>query len=149
MKLADLSPARRAWLRDCLYDSLIEKHEGPWGWGGYLLDSADHAEFLVLGGHEVLLPIPADHNPYITALHSVADADGQFVTLWLKDMYLGSRYPSYSEKDAWGWAGRLAVCQRAPGTDWFVAVFYHEMYLRGGDPGQAEPIMLPRWTGVE
>ena len=29
MKLADLSPARRAWLVTCPYDSLIEKHEGP------------------------------------------------------------------------------------------------------------------------
>jgi hypothetical protein len=26
-------------------------------------------------------------------------------------------------------------------------VFYHEMYLRGGDPGQAEPILLPPWPG--
>ena len=33
MNLADLSPARRAWLATCLYDSRIEKHEGPWDWG--------------------------------------------------------------------------------------------------------------------
>jgi hypothetical protein len=145
MKLADLSPARRAWLATCRYDSLIEKHEGPWRWGGYLLDSEDHAEFLVLADYEVLLPVPADHNPYITVLHSVADAAGQFVTLWLKDMYLASRYRGYREEDAWGWAGHLAVGQRAPEADWYVAVFYHEMYLRGGAPGQAEPILLPPW----
>jgi hypothetical protein len=29
MKLADLSPAHRAWRATCLYDSRIEKHEGP------------------------------------------------------------------------------------------------------------------------
>jgi hypothetical protein len=147
MKLADLSPARRAWLATCRYDSLIEKHEGPWRWGGYLLDSEDHAEFLVLADYEVLLPVPADHNPYITVLHNVADVAGQFVTLWLKDLYLASRYPSYTEEDAWGWAGHLAVCQWAPEVDWYVAVFYHEMYLRGGAPGQAEPILLPPWPG--
>ena len=153
MKLADLSPARLDWLKDCLYDSLIEKHEGPWDWGGYLLDSEDHedhedhAEFLVLDGHEVLLPVPADHNPYISVLHGAASADGQFVTLWLKDMYLSSLYPEYhyTEKDAWFWAGHLAVCQRAPDADWYVAVFYHEMYLQSSDSSPARAILLPPW----
>jgi hypothetical protein len=59
MKLAALSPACRAWLATCLYDSLIEKHEGPWDWGGYLLDGEDHAEFLVLDGYEGM---PALHS---------------------------------------------------------------------------------------
>jgi len=171
MKLADLSPARLDWLKDCLYDSLIEKHEGPWDWGGYLLDREDredhedhenhenhedhenhenhedHAEFLVLDGHEVLLPVPADHNPYISVLHGAVSADGQFVTLWLKDMYLSSLYPEYdyTEKDAWFWAGHLAVCQRAPDADWYVAVFYHEMYLQSSDSSPARAILLPPW----
>ncbi len=149
MKLADLSQARRAWLARCLYDSLIEKHEGPWDWGGYLLDSEYHAEFLVLGGYEVLLPVSAAHNPYITLLHGVADATGAFVTLWLKDLYLSSRAPSYTAEDAWSWAGHLAVCQRAPGAEWYVAVFYHEMYLRSRAPGEAAPILLPPWPGDE
>jgi len=56
-------------------------------------------------------------------------------------------YPSYTEEDAWAWAGHLAVCQRAPAADWYVAVFYHEMCLQGGVPGQAEPILLPPWPG--
>ena len=34
-----------------------------------------------------------------------------------------------------------------PEANWYVAVFYHEMYLRPGHPGQAEPILLPPWPG--
>jgi hypothetical protein len=32
MRLADLSPERRAWLATARWDRIIEKHEGPEDW---------------------------------------------------------------------------------------------------------------------
>ncbi|HZS91679.1 MAG TPA: hypothetical protein VFE42_29840 [Chloroflexota bacterium] len=145
MKLAELSPTRLAWLRTCRYESFIEKHEGPWDWDSYLLDDPEeHADFLTIDGHDVLLPVSATHHPNITALRTIVSADGRTLTIFLRDLTLGVRYPtSYRMNNAWGWAGHLAICERAPEAAWYVATLYHEIYLADEDT----PVRLEPWTG--
>lgn len=139
LRLADLPPARRDWLGRCYFDSIIEKHEGPWKWGGYLLDhSEDHADFLSIEGRDVLLPIPANTHPAITPLRVAISADGDTLSLWLTDASLAEYY---DRDDAWMWAGYFAVCERAPGAEWFVAILYHEVFLKDA----TTPLRLPPW----
>lgn len=140
MRVADLSPERRAWLRACCYDRFVEKHEGPWDWD-WLIDGphADYrADFLTIDGRDVLLPVPVEHHPHISLLRGIVGVGGDTLTLFLKDTTFAEHYGPDGE---WFWAGFLAVCDRAPGADWYVATQYHEIYLAG----DATPLHLPPW----
>jgi hypothetical protein len=136
MRLADLDPTRRVWLRTCLWDRFIEKHEGPEDWAWHIdhaedegegEDAPDPPEFITLGGYHVLLPIGRSHHPQITMLRMIADEDRRMLAIFLKDL-IWAKF--YRMNDAAFWAGFLAVCERAPEADWYAAILYHEIFLR-------------------
>jgi hypothetical protein len=149
MKLADLNPQRRAWIRTCRWDRFIEKHEGPWDWAWEFdqaedegEEEADPPEFINLGGYDILLPVGRSHHPQITPLRIMAGEDGRMLTIFLKDL-TWAKY--YALDHAWSWAGFLAVCDRAPEADWYVAILFHEIYLRR----DLTPVGLAPWPMAE
>ena len=144
MKLADLSAERRAWLATARWDRIIEKHEGPWRWRWDIAhdDPADERpDFLTLGGYEVLLPVPAAQHAKISPLWLLPSADGQVLTVFLKNMQWAEWYPGTAH---WAEVGFLAICERAPDADWYVAILYHEVFLTP----DLTPLRLPPWPPV-
>lgn len=63
-----------------------------------------------------MLPIGADHHANITLLRVIPLADGNVLTTFLRDStwYEGIH------------AGFLAVCERVPDENWFVATVFRE-----------------------
>jgi len=117
MKLADLSAESRQRISAVRFDWIVEKHEGPWSWGSWL--DPMEPEFLTLDGYEVLLPVEQDHHPNITPLRVIPSADGQTLTIFLTDTTYESEM----------FAGYLAVCEKVPGEDWYLALVYHEWFV--------------------
>ncbi len=117
-------------IRSYRWDRIIEKHEGPEGWDS-VLEYYD-PEFLVLGEHTVLLPVVKDQHPNITLLRSIVGDGGASLTLFLKDT-------TYCQDpdDAWICAGFVAVCDRVPGEDFFIAILYHEWFIIDPIPARA------------
>ena len=109
------------------FDRIIEKHEGPFDWSWFL----DDAEFLDVEGAPVLLPIQREHHTNIRLLRSVKSADQETLIVYLKDTTF--------EEDSL-FAGRLAVCERFPGAEFYVAMAYHEWFAV---PRLAEAIHKP------
>jgi hypothetical protein len=122
MKLADLSPESLEKIKKLRYDCIIRKHEGPEKWSDDL--KFNEVDFLEVEGHAVLLPIPASHHPNVTVLRCIVGDQGQSLTLFLKDTTLvqDPRQQSF-------FAGFLAVCDRLPGEEFFVALVYHDWFL--------------------
>lgn len=121
MKLADYPPEVLERLREMRYDRIIEKHEGPERWEVLLGAWPDYrAEVTEIQGYQVLLPIPVEHHAHLAALRVIPSADAQSLTLILAD---------HTFDEELLLAGRLAVCDKLPGTDLYVAVAYHEMFL--------------------
>lgn len=146
MRRADLSPERRAWLAAARWDRIIERHEGPEDWHWDLADAdrlpaEERVEFLSLGGYDVLLPIPAAQHAKVSLLWLTPSADQQILTLYLKNMQWADWYPG---SDAWTNVGFVAVCERAPEAEWFVAILYHDVFLA---PDLA-PLRLPPWPAA-
>jgi hypothetical protein len=77
-------------------------------------------EFLIIEGHPVLLPVEKSHHPNITVLRSIWSADGNLVTLFLKDTTFD---------DHWSMAGFMAVCDRLLGENFYLAILYHEWFI--------------------
>lgn len=117
MKLADLSPETRRRIEGLRFDRIVEKHEGPFEWR-YWLDKGG-AEFLVVDGASVLLPVEQEQHPNITIVRSMMSADGQTITLFLTD----TTY--FTDMDA----GFMAVCERVPDEDWYIALVFHEWFV--------------------
>jgi hypothetical protein len=121
MKLADLSPATLDKINALRWDRIIEKHEGPEDWDStieYL-----EPDFLNIEGRWVLLPIAAEHHQNVTIIRTIWGDDENTLTLFLKD----STYyddPFFS--------GFLAVADRLPGEDFYVAIAYHEWFIIDG-----------------
>ncbi len=144
MRLADLSPERRAWLARARWDRIIEKHEGPWDWRWDVEHDdppEERADFLTLGGYEVLLPVASAEHPKINALWILPSKDGRILTIYLKNMQWAEWYPPRPGKTPWAEVGFLAVCERAPGANWYVAILYHEIFLAP----DLTPVRLPPW----
>lgn len=122
MNLASLLPATRERLDAWRWDRIIEKHEGPWRWG----DTLRHrdAEFISIDGRDVLLPLDADQRPNVTILRTIVGEDQQTLTIFLKDTTYATS-PEYEMFEA----GFLAVCERFPSEDFYVAVVYHEWFI--------------------
>lgn len=122
MKFADLSPAVREKIAAYQYDRIIEKHEGPELWRSAL--QYKDLEFLEIAGRTVLLPVDREQHGNITFLRIIASADGQTLTLFLKDT-------TYTAEAGWDekYAGFVAVCDRVPGEDFYLAVLYHEWFV--------------------
>jgi hypothetical protein len=122
MKLSSLSPATLEKLKRYRYDWSVEKHEGPWDYE--LVLKCDDPEFIEINGFNALLPIERKRYPNITVLRCIVSADGETLTLFLKDItYVANPSREFFE------AGFVAVCEKFPEEDFFVATLYHEWFI--------------------
>jgi len=117
MKVADIPPDTRQRIAQRRFDLIIEKHEGPWSWEYDLRD--DRVEFLQVNTFEVLLPVEKEHHKNITILRCIVGDGGQTLTIFLKDTTYESGI----------FAGRVAVCEKEAGEQWYVATLYHEWFI--------------------
>ncbi|MBI5670385.1 MAG: hypothetical protein HZC41_20520 [Chloroflexi bacterium] len=125
MKLADLSPEVIEKIKTLRYDRILEKHEGPWKWAS-VLEYYD-PELMLIDSRYVLLPLEREQHPNISVLRSIVSADGNTLTLFLKDT---TYYPEYeSEMDT----GRLAICEKLAGADFYITTVYHEWFVVKND----------------
>ena len=122
LTLADLSAAAISKIRAYQWDGIIEKHEGPEDWNSTL--TTYNPEFLSAAGFPILLPVERERNPNITILRSIVSRDGDSLTVFLKDT---THYPD--PEDELFWTGRMAVCDRVPGEDFFLAIVFHEWFV--------------------
>ena len=122
MTLASLSPEQLDKIRACQWDRIIEKHEGPEEWASQL--AYYDVEFLEIAGYPVLLPVSRDRHKNITVLRSIVSRDEDSLTIFLKDT---THYPD--PEDELFWTGRMAVCDRVPGEEFFLALVYHEWFI--------------------
>ncbi len=122
LTVANLSSEALAKIRAFQWDRIIEKHEGPEDWAS-VLDIYD-PEFMPIADFPVLLPIERERHPHITILRSIVSSDGDSLTVFLQDK---SCYPE--PEDELFWTGRIAVCDRVPGEDFFIAIVYHEWFV--------------------
>ena len=125
LTVADLSAEAISKIRAYQWDRIIEKHEGPESWAS-VLDIYD-PEFLTIAGLPVLLPIEQKRHPNITILRSIVSRDGDSLTVFLKDT---THYPD--PEDELFWTGRMAVCDRVPGEEFFLAIVFHEWFVIDG-----------------
>jgi hypothetical protein len=98
-------------------DCLVEQHEGPWTWQRLVQDNA--VDFVSIRGWNVLLPVGREHHASLEPVRCIFSEDAETMTLFLRDMTCDAGLSS----------DRLAVCERFPGEDWYIAVFYHEWTL--------------------
>ena len=128
MKVSDLSPTLIERIKKVRWDRIIEKHEGPESWEYQLdyrseyieLTEEDDAEFLDIDGHAVLLPIARKQHPNITILRTIPSADGNTLTIFLKDTTYG---------DGKFQAGYISICEKVAGESFFLATLYHEWFI--------------------
>ena len=118
MKLADLRAETIEKIKTYRFDRMVEKHEGPEDWEAFF--RYYNLEFLQLNGHDVLLPLDREHHPNIGLIRCIESTDGQSLTIFLKDITYGDDPFS---------AGFLAVCDRLPGENFFMALVYHESFI--------------------
>jgi hypothetical protein len=121
MRLKDLSSEVLTRLKRLRYDSIVEKHEGPENWSSIL--EFYKPEFLNVDGRWVLLPVPSSHHSKMAILRSIVGDGGDSLTLFLKD----TTYVRDPEDEAF-FSGFVAICDRLPGEDFFVAIVYHEWF---------------------
>ncbi|MCA1660448.1 MAG: hypothetical protein LC642_07955, partial [Verrucomicrobiaceae bacterium] len=81
-------------------------------------------EFMEIGGRWVLLPVPREHHTNITVLRTITGDDGAALLAFLKDK-------TFVEDPAQEWfrAGFVAVCERLPGEQFYLATLYHEWFI--------------------
>jgi hypothetical protein len=122
MNFASLPPTVLEQLKTWRWDRIIEKHEGPENWGDTLRYT--DVEFISIDGRDVLLPLDAEQRPNVTILRSIVSDDQQTLTIFLKD----TTYVERSE-DEFFMAGFVAICDKFPGQEFYVAVVYHEWFI--------------------
>ncbi len=83
-----------------------------------------HPDFLIIAGLPVLLPIDQKRHSNITILRSILSRDGDSLTVFLKDT---THYPD--PEDELFWTGRIAVCDKVPGEEFFLAIVFHEWFV--------------------
>jgi hypothetical protein len=118
MQLSDLDPDCLAAIKTVRWDRIIEKHEGPEDWEAVL--RWYDPEFMMIEGRPVLLPVGRSHHVNITILRTIWSADGNSLTLFLRDTTYG---------DDWFMSGFMAVCDRMVGQDFYLAILYHEWFI--------------------
>ncbi len=118
MQLSDLNPDCLAFIKTVRWDRIIEKHEGPGNWAS-VLEWYD-PEFMMIEGRAVLLPVERSHHDNITILRTIWSEDDDSLTLFLKDTTYG---------DDWFVSGYMAVCDRIPNQDFYLAILYHEWFI--------------------
>ena len=127
MKLAQLSQTTISKIKTVRWDRIIEKHEGPEDWDSVLRYSSP--EFMDIDARWVLLPVESSSHANITILRTLWSADGNSVTIFLKDT-------TYDDDPIF--SGFLAVCALAKARslrdrlveeDFYLAVVYHEWFV--------------------
>lgn len=118
MKLSDLSDKTLHEIKSLRWDRIIEKHEGPERWSSVL--EYYNPEFMEIEGRWVLLPVERENHANITILRTIWSADGNSLTLFLKDTTFG---------DGEFLAGFMAVCDKLKGEEFFIAILYHEWFV--------------------
>jgi hypothetical protein len=125
MHLSDLSAAALAKIKAYRWDRFIEKHEGPETWASVL--KYYEPDFIPINGYQVLLPVPQAQHPNITILRCIVSRDEQALTLFLQDTtYLDD---SDDPRLAKFYTGFVAICDKVPGEDFYLTIFYHEWYI--------------------
>src|SRR5688572_17847227 len=114
MKLQDIPPELRDRIERFRWDRIIEKHEGPEDWRYRLKE--EWVEFMRIDGFDVLLPVDKENHPNITIDRCIVSKDGRTLTIFLHD----KSYDTDPELDMF--AGRLAICEKVPEQDWFIAI---------------------------
>ena len=122
LTLAGLSFEAISKIRAYQWDGIIEKHEGPEDWNSTL--TTYNPEFLSAAGFPILLPVERERNPNITILRSIVSHDGDSLTVFLKDT---THCPDLQHEMFC--AGRMAVCDRVPGEDFYIAIVFHEWFV--------------------
>ena len=122
MEVSALSPETLDRLKSWRWDRIIEKHEGPISWES-TFRYAD-VEFMSIDDRDVLLPLDGEQRPNVTNLRTVVSADQQTLTIFLKD----TTYVTNPD-DEFFMAGFVAVCDRFPDEDFYVAIVYHEWFI--------------------
>jgi hypothetical protein len=139
MKLADLSEATRQKISKVRWDSIVEKHEGPFDWNCILDDESepdffiegtdlsrfarkieDVPEFLIVDDRPILLPIPRKYHPNIEISRTIWSVDGNSVTIFLTDTTFSTD---------WFEIGYLAVCDKVAGENFWLTILYHERFV--------------------
>jgi hypothetical protein len=124
MRVADLLPEVVQQIRSCRYDRIVEKHEGPEDWDA-IFRYDYQPEFIQVDGYFVLLPIEGERLGNITTLRCVVSRDEQTLTIFLKDTTFAEAYGVDPEEDTF-YTGFLAICEKVPGQEFYLAVVYHE-----------------------
>ncbi len=122
MKISDLTLEVKEKIKLYLWDGIIGKHEGPEDWDSVF--KYDDPEFMQIMGHDVLLPVSRDTHCNITILRCVEGDNGRSLTIFLKD----TTYVSNPDDEMFD-AGFVAVCDKYPGEDFYIAVLYHEWFI--------------------
>ncbi len=146
MSIKDLSPAIVAALKAKRYDRIVEKHEGPASWDWQLPDDEEpievmknslqhlpgfddsethYAEFMPIGGVDVLLPVGSNHHQNMTILHYFFSENRQKIVLYIKDT---------TYDDGIFGAGFVAICDKYLNESFYIATFYHEWFIIDYDP---------------
>ncbi len=121
MKIQELTPELRSRVAKFRWDRFIEKHEGPEDWTYDLKD--DFVEFMSIDGFDVLLPIDKLNHANVIIDRCLPSRDGETLTIFLHDR-------SYYEDNGMDMlAGRLAVCEKIPEQNWYIAIVYHECWI--------------------
>ncbi|VXD16752.1 hypothetical protein [Planktothrix paucivesiculata] len=117
MKFSDLSQQTLEKINTLRWDRIIEKHEGPESWESVLRWQT--VEILEIEGRSVLLPIDQSQHYNLTILRTIWSANGNSVTLFLKDTTYYDDFMS----------GYLAICDQLKEDNLFVAIVYHEWFI--------------------
>lgn len=125
MNLSDLSPSTLDKIKAYRWDRFIEKHEGPETWASVL--KYYDPDFMTINGYPVLLPVPRTQHDNITILRCIVSRDEQTLTLFVKDTTFVEDIDD--PRLAAFYAGFVAICDKFPGEDFYLTIFYHEWYI--------------------
>lgn len=117
MRLQDLTAATLSKAATYRWDRIIEKHEGPEDWEYLLRDNI--VEFIRIDGFDVLLPVDKENHVSITIERCIVSSDRETLTVFLND----------STCDSGMFGGYMAICEKVPNQDWYIAIVYHECWI--------------------
>jgi hypothetical protein len=120
IQIKDLPKDTIEKIKSYRYDRIYEKHEGPEQWH-YMIDDV---EFIEIAGKPVLLPIEQEHHANITILRTIIDKEEKTITVFFKD----TTYVDDPENE-WFMAGFVAICDKVPGEEFYIAILYHEWFI--------------------
>lgn len=122
LKFNNISQNAIEKIKSYRYDRIIEKHEGPGSWDSVL--EYYQPEFIDVNGKSVLLPIDQEHHKNITILRVIVEQEDKSLTIFLKD----TTYVENTQDEFFS-AGFMAVCDKVPGEEFFIAIVYHEWFI--------------------